>query len=161
MGRYPSRVSVAESMLRTVVSVLLLGGVAVVVLRVAGVQRWWGPAPALLRAGVQLAALSLVLAGIITNPWWVSGALAVMFFAAVTVSTRRAGGAAVGRLANGRSPGVGGQCGGGSGVLLRGGGAHPAVRPGSGSDGGGERHDRGDVGRATVCSGSAGPVAGG
>ncbi|WP_262346299.1 ABC transporter permease [Microbacterium testaceum] len=83
--------SVAESMLRTVVSVLLLGGVAVVVLRVAGVQRWWGPAPALLRAGVQLAALSLVLAGIITNPWWVSGALAVMFFAAVTVSTRRAG----------------------------------------------------------------------
>ncbi len=44
MGRYPSRVSVAESMLRTVVSVLLLGGVAVVVLRVAGVQRWWGPA---------------------------------------------------------------------------------------------------------------------
>lgn len=81
----------SELLLRTLVSVLALGGVAVVVLRAAGVRRWWGPAPALLRAAVQLAALSLVLAGVITDPWWVAGALVVMFVAAVTVSTRRAG----------------------------------------------------------------------
>ncbi|MFF8186036.1 ABC transporter permease [Microbacterium sp. NPDC016588] len=81
----------SELLLRTLASVLALGGVAVVVLRVAGVRRWWGPAPALLRAGAQLAALSLMLAGVITDPWWVAGALTVMFVAAVTVSTRRAG----------------------------------------------------------------------
>ena len=77
--------------LRSSVGVLLLGGVAVGVLLGAGVQRWWSPAPALLRAGVQLTALSLVLSGIIAEPWWVAGALAVMFLAAVGVSTRRAG----------------------------------------------------------------------
>jgi putative ABC transport system permease protein len=81
----------SELLLRTLVSVLALGGVAVVVLRVAGVRRWWGPARALFRASVQLAALSLVLAGIIADPWWVAGALIVMFVAAVAVSARRAG----------------------------------------------------------------------
>ncbi|MFS0735370.1 ABC transporter permease [Microbacterium sp. 1P10UB] len=78
-------------LVRTAVSVVLLGGVAVVVLRAAGVRPWWGPAPALLRAGLQLTALSLVLAGVITDPWWVAAALMVMFVAAVTVSARRAG----------------------------------------------------------------------
>lgn len=79
-----------ELFLRTGAGVLLLGGIAVGVLFAAGVRRWWSPLPALLRAAIQLTALSLVLAGIITDPWWVAAALVVMFGAAVAVSTRRA-----------------------------------------------------------------------
>ena len=47
------------------------------------------PVLAIGRAALQLAILSVVLAGIIDNPWWVGVALAVMFAAAVTTTARR------------------------------------------------------------------------
>jgi ABC-type uncharacterized transport system, permease component len=49
------------------------------------------PAWALVRGGVQLAVLSLILGGIISDPTWVAAALVVMFTAAVWTVGRRIG----------------------------------------------------------------------
>lgn len=61
------------------------------VLRTRGIRQWWSPGTAVARAGIQLAALSLVLGGIISDPIGVGVALCVMFTVAVAVSGRRAG----------------------------------------------------------------------
>lgn len=53
--------------------------------------RPWSPALAVLRGALQLAAISLVLSGIITDPVWVGVGLGVMLLAAVGTVTRRIG----------------------------------------------------------------------
>jgi putative ABC transport system permease protein len=74
-----------------VVSVAVLALVSLLVLRLAGVRAPTAAATALLRGGLQLAALSVVLTGVITSPWWTALAIAVMFVAAVFTSARRIG----------------------------------------------------------------------
>ncbi|MDF2920330.1 MAG: hypothetical protein K0S70_4548 [Microbacterium sp.] len=78
-------------LVRTGLATLLLTAVAVLVLAAGGIRGWWSPTVAIARAGMQLAALSLVLGGIIGDPVWVGVGLCVMFAVAVAVSTRRAG----------------------------------------------------------------------
>jgi putative ABC transport system permease protein len=78
-------------LLPTLVGVLLLCAVSVAVLAVAGVPERWGPTLAVARAAVQLAAISLVLTGVIRSPWWVALALLVMLTVAVGTSARRLG----------------------------------------------------------------------
>ncbi|PPL19677.1 ABC transporter permease [Microterricola pindariensis] len=51
----------------------------------------FAPVLAVLRGAAQLAAVSLILTGVIGNPLWVAAGLAVMFIAAVATSTRRIG----------------------------------------------------------------------
>ncbi|SEB60524.1 putative ABC transport system permease protein [Paramicrobacterium humi] len=51
----------------------------------------WAPALAILRGTLQLAAISVILAGVISDPLWVSVALAVMFTVAASTATRRVG----------------------------------------------------------------------
>jgi len=75
--------------LSTAVAIILLASVAVVGLRTFRVPSPMAPLLALGRATLQLSILSVVLAGIIDNPWWVGIALAVMFLAAVTTTARR------------------------------------------------------------------------
>ncbi|RFA16863.1 hypothetical protein B7R21_01120 [Subtercola boreus] len=73
----------------TLVAVLLLAAVTVVVLTASRVPRPIAPFWAILRGALQLAALSLVLSGIITNPLWVTLGLVVMFVAAVYTAAQR------------------------------------------------------------------------
>lgn len=61
------------------------------VLWTAGVPHHLAPAWAILRGAAQLAAISLVLGQVITNPALVGAALAVMFSVAATTATRRIG----------------------------------------------------------------------
>jgi putative ABC transport system permease protein len=75
----------------TLLGVVLLVVLAGLVLRGYRTQHPWAPAFALLRGTLQLAAISLVLSGIITNPFWVGVGLVVMFTAAVLTVTRRVG----------------------------------------------------------------------
>lgn len=82
---------IGGELLPTLIGVLLLCGVSVVVLAVAGVPERWGPTLAVVRAAVQLAAISLVLTGVITSPVWVGLALLVMLTVAVGTSARRLG----------------------------------------------------------------------
>jgi putative ABC transport system permease protein len=49
------------------------------------------PLGAILRGLVQLAIISVILTGVITNPWWVALALLVMFSVATMTATRRIG----------------------------------------------------------------------
>ncbi|TFC09693.1 ABC transporter permease [Cryobacterium algoritolerans] len=51
----------------------------------------FAPAFALLRGALQLAAISLILSGIISDPFWVGVGLTVMFVAAVSTVNRRIG----------------------------------------------------------------------
>ena len=80
-----------ELLLRTSLATLALAGIAVSALLLYGAQSWWSPAIALLRAGLQLAALSLVLTGIVSNPIWVGVALIVMLVVASVVAAHRSG----------------------------------------------------------------------
>ncbi|MFO7689086.1 MAG: ABC transporter permease [Cryobacterium sp.] len=75
----------------TLIGVLALTLVTGFVLRGYRTSRPWSPALALVRGTGQLLAISLVLSGIITDPFWVAVALLVMFLAAVTTVTRRLG----------------------------------------------------------------------
>lgn len=75
----------------TAVALLVLTAVAVIGLVLFRVARPWGAAVALVRASVQLAALSLVLAGVIEDPRLVAVALVVMFAGAVGTASHRAG----------------------------------------------------------------------
>ncbi|MDJ0455798.1 ABC transporter permease [Arthrobacter sp. NQ7] len=78
-------------------AVLLPTLVAVAVLAALTVGLLWGsrtpshlsPALAILRGAAQLAAISLVLGGVITSPLWVGAALLVMFSVASVTATRR------------------------------------------------------------------------
>lgn len=78
-------------LLPTLVGVLLLCAISVVVLGAAGVPERFGPTLAVLRAAVQLAAIGLVLTGVITSPGWVGLALLVMLSVATVTSARRLG----------------------------------------------------------------------
>ncbi|MGV0869436.1 ABC transporter permease [Corynebacterium kalidii] len=76
---------------RTLAAVAVLGTVAVTVLSVAWVPHRWGTAVAVARGTLQLALLSVVLTGVITDPVWVGVALAVMFTVAAVTATVRLG----------------------------------------------------------------------
>ncbi|GAB3120251.1 ABC transporter permease [Glaciibacter psychrotolerans] len=78
-------------LLPTLLGLTLLILVVVVVLRGYRTPRPYAPAWALLRGILQLAAISLILGGIISSPLWVGVGLVVMFCAAVTTATRRIG----------------------------------------------------------------------
>lgn len=81
----------AGELARTLVGVALLMVVATAVLRGYRSPHPFAPALAVLRGALQLAAISLILAGIIGDPLWVGVGLAVMFVAAVGVVNRRIG----------------------------------------------------------------------
>lgn len=78
-----------EEVVRALAAVVLLLGLAVLVLHLAGVSHRWATATAVLRGALQLAVISIVLTGVISHPGWVAVALAVMFTVAVLTSTRR------------------------------------------------------------------------
>lgn len=75
----------------TLVAVVILVALATVVLKISGVQHRLATATAVLRGGLQLAVISLLLTGVITNPWLVAVALLVMFTVASVTATRRLG----------------------------------------------------------------------
>ncbi|KQX07726.1 MULTISPECIES: ABC transporter permease [unclassified Leifsonia] len=77
--------------LPTVVGVAVLVAITTVVLSAFRVPHRWAPALAILRGTVQLALISVVLTGVISNPVWVGVALLVMFGVAVATATRRVG----------------------------------------------------------------------
>lgn len=76
---------------RSLAGVAVLVAVAVTVLSVTGVPHRWGTAAAVARGTVQLAVLSVVLTGVITDALWVGVALAVMFTVAAVTGTVRLG----------------------------------------------------------------------
>ncbi|WP_439691501.1 ABC transporter permease [Curtobacterium sp. SP.BCo] len=75
----------------TLVGVVALVALATAVLLVARAPSPWAPALAVLRGTAQLAAISLVLSGVIRDPWWIAAALVVMFGVATTTAARRLG----------------------------------------------------------------------
>ena len=77
--------------LATVLGVAVLVAITTVVLSAFRVPHRWAPALAILRGAVQLALISVVLTGVISNPVWVGVALLVMFGVAVATATRRVG----------------------------------------------------------------------
>jgi len=88
----PADLSAAlAGLLPTLIGVVLLLAVVVTVLRGYRTRHPFAPALALLRGTLQLAAISLILSGIINDPLWVGVGLLVMFAAAVATVTRRIG----------------------------------------------------------------------
>ena len=77
------------ALMPTLVAVAILAALTVGVLRGARTPSYLAPALAILRGAAQLAAISLVLAGVITSPLWVGVALLVMFSVASVTATRR------------------------------------------------------------------------
>lgn len=75
----------------TILGVAVLALLAVGVLALYRVPHRWAPALAILRGAAQLAVISVVLAGVITNPWWVALALLIMFSVAAGTATHRIG----------------------------------------------------------------------
>ena len=80
-----------ESFAPTVVGVALLAVIAVLVLWLYRAPHVGAPAWAIFRGTLQLAVISVVLRGVIRDPWWVAAALLVMFGVAATTATRRLG----------------------------------------------------------------------
>jgi len=77
------------SFVPTLVGVGLLVAVSIAVLWAYRAPHRFAPALAILRGVIQLAILSFILTGVITNPWWVSLALVVMFLVAAVTAARR------------------------------------------------------------------------
>lgn len=77
---------------RTLLGVLLLTALATGVLLATRASVPWAPARAIARGVLQLAAISVVLAGVIRSPLLIGLALGVMFTVAVLTSARRLGG---------------------------------------------------------------------
>jgi putative ABC transport system permease protein len=75
----------------TLIGVAALLAVTSIVLVLFRVPKPWTPATAILRGVVQLAAISVILTGVIGNPLWIGLALTVMFSVAVAVATGRIG----------------------------------------------------------------------
>jgi putative ABC transport system permease protein len=73
----------------TFAAVAILMLLTMAVLRGARTPQYLAPALAILRGAAQLALISLVLGGIITDPLWVAAALVVMFSVAAVTATRR------------------------------------------------------------------------
>jgi putative ABC transport system permease protein len=84
-------VPIISELVPTLVGILLLAALATVVLTVYRVPRRWAPLLAILRGALQLAIISVILAGVITSPVWVALALLVMFSVAASTATRRIG----------------------------------------------------------------------
>jgi putative ABC transport system permease protein len=78
-------------LLPTLTGVVILCAISVAVLGIGGVPERFGPTLAVLRAAVQLAAISLILTGVIRSPVWVGLALLVMLGVAMSTSARRLG----------------------------------------------------------------------
>ncbi|MDH6235555.1 ABC transporter permease [Cryobacterium sp. CG_9.6] len=78
-------------LLPTLLGVLILMAIASLALRGYRTQHPFAPPLALLRGALQLAAISLILSGIINDPVWVGVGLLVMFTAAVSTVIRRVG----------------------------------------------------------------------
>ena len=78
-------------LLPTALGVTILGAVTVVLLVAARAPSPFEPALAIVRGAVQLAVISLILSGVIRNPFWVAAALLVMFTVASTTAARRLG----------------------------------------------------------------------
>ena len=79
------------NLLPTLVGVLVLAAIATAVLSGYGVPHRWTPLLAILRGTLQLAIISVILAGVISSVFWVGVALAVMFSIAALTATRRIG----------------------------------------------------------------------
>ncbi|TLM84510.1 ABC transporter permease [Pseudarthrobacter sp. NamE2] len=75
----------------TLLALALLVALTVGVLWGARTPSYVAPGLAIFRGAAQLAAISLVLGGIITDPLWVGAALLVMFTVAVATAARRLG----------------------------------------------------------------------
>ena len=75
----------------TLVGVVALAAITTGVLALFRVPGRWAPAVAIVRGAVQLAVISVILTGVIRNPWWVAVALAAMFVVAASVATGRIG----------------------------------------------------------------------
>lgn len=80
-----------DVLVRTVLGVLALVATATVVLLAARASAPWAPAAAIARGVLQLAAVSLVLTGVIRSPFLIGLALGVMFIVATCTSARRLG----------------------------------------------------------------------
>ena len=78
-------------LLPTLLGVLALVTLTTLVLGSARVPHTWAPALAILRGAAQLAVISVVLTGVISDPVWVGLALLVMFGVAAATATRRVG----------------------------------------------------------------------
>lgn len=78
-------------LLPSLVGILLLIAIVSLVLAAYRVPHPFAPALAVLRGALQLAAISLILSGIISDPFWVGVGLTVMFVAAVSTVNRRIG----------------------------------------------------------------------
>lgn len=76
-------------LLPTLVAVAILAALTVGLLLGSRTPSYLSPALAILRGTAQLAAISLVLGGVITSPLWVGAALLVMFSVASVTATRR------------------------------------------------------------------------
>ena len=81
----------AEMLLRAGLGVVVLVAITASVLGAARVPRVWAPGWAVLRGALQLAVISLVLRGVISDGRWAAVAVGVMFSVAVTTVTRRLG----------------------------------------------------------------------
>lgn len=82
---------IMQELAPTLLGVAVLALLAVAVLAVYGVPHRWAPALAILRGAAQLAVISVILAGVITNRLWVGLALLVMFGVAASTATHRIG----------------------------------------------------------------------
>ena len=81
-------------LLPTAIGVLVLAAIATTALLLFRVPGRWAPALAIARGAVQLAVISVILTGIVTQPAWIAVALLVMFGIATGVAVRRTGGGA-------------------------------------------------------------------
>lgn len=83
--------TMSTDLLPTVFGILALVAVTAAVLTATRTPFPWAPARAVLRGALQLAAVSLVLSGVITSLVWVGVALFTMFTVASVTATRRIG----------------------------------------------------------------------
>jgi len=81
----------ARTIVLSLIGVLALVVLATGLLLYAGAPKPFAPALAVLRGTLQLAAISVVLAGIIRSPLWIAVALVVMFSVAAWTAARRLG----------------------------------------------------------------------
>jgi putative ABC transport system permease protein len=84
-------VPILHELAPTLLGVAVLALLATAVLAAYRVPHRWAPALAILRGAAQLAVISVVLAGVITDPVWVALALLVMFGVAASTATHRIG----------------------------------------------------------------------
>ncbi|MDQ0146049.1 ABC transporter permease [Pseudarthrobacter niigatensis] len=81
--------SVLAALLPTLAAIAILAALTVGILWGSRTPSYLSPALAILRGAAQLAVISLVLGGVISNPLWVGAALLVMFSVAAVTATRR------------------------------------------------------------------------